>query len=206
MTNLTEEEKKEIDTIKEDTSLATNNSSLGIKGLEDVPASVMPLPFVRLVQSVSRDIELATGKDAEAGSYFFNGIKESVNELRFALLRATHGEMSYKRGDEVITGWRVALLGVRLENLEPFLMSVSATSINNFGALVSQLKAKKVKKSYEYEITATSEKQENKKGKYFVAKFNLGEKIDDKTLIELDKLYDQYKSTLDRKETEEELF
>lgn len=199
MKPLTEEEIKDIPEIVEQEVTLATSTDLGIIGLEDIPVSMLPVPFVRLIQPSSRDTEIASGQEAVPGSYFFNDTKETTTDLKFALLKAKHGEMTFKRDEQITTSLRVAILGVRLDNFKPFTMTLSVMSFNNFGAMVSQLKAKGVKASYEYAITATSEKQENKKGKYYVAKFSLGDKLDEETITKLQQLSIQYESSLDRK-------
>lgn len=170
---------------KEDTGLQVLGG-FGIEGLEDVPVSILPVPFLRLVQPSSKNIELVGGKEASTGSYFYNDTKEEVQDLRFVLLRAKIGKTSYEIDGEVRESTKLNMLGFDLDRNKVFILTLSVMSISNFGKLVANMKQKEVGKTWEYEIKATSIKTENKKGKFWIAEFELGGKVDAKTIKEMD--------------------
>jgi hypothetical protein len=178
---------------------------IGIEGLEDIPASIMPIPYVRLVQPSSKKIEIGNGKEAESGSYYFNDTQEAFPVLEFAILKAKYGETAFKRDNEIIKGSRIAILAVTLTDFRPFILTLSVMSFTNFGQLVSKLKVKGISKIWEYKIQASSDKQENDKGKYYVAKFEIKDKLDDETISKLEEKLSLYGGSLDRNQNDEEI-
>jgi hypothetical protein len=193
-TDITE---KEVDEIFQETK-PTELVGIGIQGLENIPASVIPIPYVRLVQPSSTKTETNDGKEAMAGTYLFNDTQEAVETLEFAILKAKYGEVEYKRDEELIKSTRIAILGATLTDFRPFILTLSVMSFTNFGQLVSKLKVAGAKKVWEYKIIATSEKNENKKGKYYTAKFELGKKLDPEAIASLEEKYSTYASSFDR--------
>ena len=85
-------------------------------------------------------------------------------------------------------------------HLLDLLLSLSPTSFSNFGQLIARLKEKKAINSWNYKVIATSEKQENDKGKYYVAKFQLLEELPKEKQDELTILSQKYTPVLDKKE------
>lgn len=200
---MNEEEKKDIDNIKESGLMIPN--SLGIEGLEDVPTSIMPIPFLRLVQPTSQKVTTAKGKDAEGGSFYFNDIQTSVESIEFALIKAKYGMQTFERDGEMQESVKLAILGQTLDSNKLFVITLSVMSFTNFGSLVAKMKEAGITKTWEHKITMFSEKQENDKGKYFTAKFELGEKLTDEQIAELEGKYHQYGMVLDRKAPEQEV-
>ena len=187
---------------KEETAL-TNRSELSIAGLEDLPSSIIPVPFVRLVQPTSTNIEISPGKEAQAGEFLFDDTKTTTQELKFTLLRAKSGTLQFERNNEVVSVQKIALLGITLDNEKLFILNLSPTSFSNFGRLVAQMKEKKVECSWKYSILATSEKQENEKGKYYVVKFFLSDELPEEKVHQFEVLAKEYRIVLDRKQPTE---
>ena len=182
---------------RNENELATTGG-LGIEGLEDVPVSVLPVPFLRLVQPSSRKIDLANGKEAGVGNYYYNDTQTELESLKFALLKAKVGKSEYEVDGEMRISTKLNILGFDLERKKVFILTLSVMSISNFGSLVANFKQKEANKTWEYEVVATSSKRENKKGKFYVAEFQLGEKIDPKVLEDLENNAKAYGSALNR--------
>ena len=184
-----------------DTSLTTPNS-LHIQGLEGLPTSIIPVPYVRLVQPSSKNTEISDGVEAKPGNFLFNDTKQEVESLSFVLLRAKHGQVQFERDGELVTTSKIAILGVT-DNRKLFILSLSPTSFSNFGQLIAQLKEKDITASWLYEILATSEKKENEKGKFYVVKFGIKNKLEETELAEMEELAKNYTSVPERRESEE---
>lgn len=186
------------------TQLAPVVPGIDIQGLEDVPVSIIPIPWVRLVQPTSKDTANSDGKDADSGSYLYKDTKEEVKELRFALIKAKITVVDFGKDGEQDLKKRLNVLGYDLDRERLFILPLSVMSFSNFGSLIAQFKQAKVKNSWEYEVSTISTKEENDKGKYYVANFRLGKKLDSKLIIELEKQYQGYGIALDRNLAEED--
>lgn len=214
-----ETEMNEIHKSDIDQSLATTNDQqlMGgvpfagindIEGLEEVSAKTIPLPFCRLVQPTSTKIELVNGKDAEAGTFFFNDTQTFESELMICILKAKHTEMVFERDGQPTPVKKLGILAVDMNNMQRvFVLSLSVMSFMNFGSLIAKVRADQQSKTTlkearakirDYVIRVTSEKQENEKGKYYVAKFELVEKIAEAHMKQIEELYNQYIASLDR--------
>lgn len=205
-----------LSTGMENRAIASPNAFKGvsIEGLESVPASMEAVPFVRLVQPTSQKTQMANGKEALVGSFLFNDTQEAYNELEFVLLRAKHEfiKVDKKTGQfvtdefegETLLKPRVSILGIVVDLEKLFILSLSATSFSSFGKLIAKLKAINADKSYRFLISATSEKQENNKGKYYIVNFKLGQELDTETLMEMEKKALEYGVVLDRQFIPEE--
>ena len=166
-----------IDKKEVDASLRPSNN-LGVNGLEFVPTSAVALPVVKLVQPTSRDIELPDGTDAPVGQFLFTSLGEAQPELHMALISAHVGDHTFTDDDgQEITKTQVSLIAIERTRKELFLSRFSATSLPAFGKLMSQIKAAKCENAWDREIVVSSEKRESKRGKYWVAKFALGEPV-----------------------------
>jgi len=199
---LTQEEIKDLDKIKE--SELTIGTAFDIKGLEDIPISMMPVPWVRLVQPTSQKVDMADGKDASVGSFYFSDTKTSVDKLDFIMLRAKIGSISFERDGKMQDVSKLAILGMILDNKKIFVLSLPVTSFGSFSVLIALMKEQNLEKTWEYVISLTSEKRENDRGKFYVAKFNLGQKVEPDLIAELEEKYHQYGSVLDRKDPNSE--
>ncbi len=197
------EDIKTLDTVKESDLMIPDG--LGIEGLEDVPASIMPIPFLRLVQPTSQKVTTAKGKDAEPGTFYFNDTQTSYESVEFALVKAKHGMQTFERDGELQESVKLAILGQTLDIDKLFVITLSVMSFSNFGSLVAKMKEAGITKTWEHKITMFSEKQENDKGKYFTAKFELGEKLTADQIEVLQGKYNQYGAVLDRKTPEQEV-
>lgn len=190
-------------------ALATPIKSVGIAGMEEIPTSLMAIPYCRLIQPTSKKTETTEGHDAVPGNFLFNDTQREVGELSFVLLRAKH---EHKRVDETgefvddsYTGpttskQQVSILGITTDETEKlFILSLSITSFSGFGRLIAKFKELHVDKTWRFKLKATSEKQENKKGKYFVVKFQIEQELEGEALQHMEEKALEYGLALDRK-------
>jgi hypothetical protein len=184
-------------------------TGLSIEGLQDVPVNIIPVPFVRVVQGQSKKIVLATpikdaaGNDvteAPEGTFYFNDIQECFRQLSFVMLRAKQQIVEFERDGEKKPTRQMLILGITTDTKKLFILALSVMSFSNFGRLMARFKEKKVSRAWEYEIIATSEKQENDKGKFWVQNFKIGEKLNNDQLDEMEQVYSEYGGALERQE------
>jgi len=190
------------------TEIALPQRGVDIVGLQDVPTSIIPIPFYKLVQPGSTGVTLNNGKEAEVGTIFMRDSKMAVASLEFYLLRAKRQVSNMTRDDGSIARVvRIGVLGVTKDEYSPFIMSVPVSSFSSFGSMVKQLQDKKVVNSWEYSITATTEKIETQKMvqgspkmvKFYVFNFAVSkDKIDKKVVAALEETYRKLGGSLDR--------
>lgn len=189
-------------------ALTTPIKSVGIAGMEEIPTSLMAIPYCRLIQPTSKKTETTEGRDAVPGNFLFNDTQREVGELSFVLLRAKH---EVKRADldgnyvdasyegVTVPKQQVSILGITTDETEKlFILSLSLTSFSGFGRLIAKFKELHVDKTWRFRLKATSEKQENKKGKYFVAKFQIEEELEGEALQHMEEKALEYGLALDR--------
>src|SRR5581483_10112539 len=175
-----------------DTAIATIGHGIAIQGLEGVPASILPIPFVKLVQGTSKKIELEDGKDAPVGSFYFTDLQKDFE-------REVNGVMT------MVPTKQLLLLGIALDRQKLFILTLSVMSFSNFGRLISKFKDVKVSATWEYEIKATAEKMENKKGKFQIANFQIGRKLTEEEIGQMAQTYAEYGGVLEREDIQQEV-
>lgn len=216
-------EQKDIDEIMDKTNIQKEHSlttemrptsslvghvpGIAIEGLEDVPMNMVALPYLRLVQPTSKKVQMESGKDAPTGSFLFNDTQESFEELDFILLRAKKED---RRVDEkgmwvnddyegkTFLKPRLVILGITLNQDKLFILGLSSTSFSSFGRLLAKLKGLEVRRSWQFAIKMTSEMQENDKGKYAIANFQLQKELTENQLEFYTKTALEYGVILDR--------
>lgn len=188
-----------------DTALSTpvHAPGLGIQGLEDEDVSILPIPFVRLVQGQSKDVTMKDGKEAPEGSFFFDDTKEAVTELTFCILKSKvvvteMDDISNKGQKKMVTQRKV--LGMTMDTKKLFILTLSIASFAKYGRLVAEMKQNKVTAVWDRIITATTEKTENDKGKFYVVNFTLGEALNEEDRVEMGLAFEQYKRVFETKE------
>ena len=164
---------------------ATPIHGLGIAGLEEEDASILPVPFVRVVQGQSKDVLTKSGEEAIEGSFFFNDTKEAFPSLVFVILKSKVVVTEFERDDKIIPTKQRKILGMTIDTKKLFILSLAISSFSNYGRLIAEMKQKKVLAVWDYMVTATTRKTENDKGKFYVIEFALGEAINDQDKQEM---------------------
>lgn len=203
-----QEEKAMTPKVEGSKEMTLPQKGVDIVGLQDVPTSIIPIPFYKLVQPGSTGVTLNNGQEAEPGTIFMRDSRMAVKALEFYLLRAKRQVSNMPRDDGSINRVvRIGVLGVTKDEYSPFIMSVPVSSFSSFGSMIKQLQDKKAKKAWEYFITATTEKIETQKMvqgspkmvKFHVFNFAVNEhKIDKKDVVALEKVYRKLGGSLDR--------
>lgn len=190
-------------------SVAVRGGGINIEGLQDVPASVIPVPFVRLVQGQSKKIDLEDGKEAPEGTFYFNDIKQCFAKLSFIMLRAKHQIVEFEREENGRTVKKptkqILILGITTDTKKLFILALSVMSFSNFGRLVNMFKTAQISRTWEYEIIASAAKEENDKGKFWTQDYKLGEKLSSEQIDEMAEVYGEYGGVLDRDYTQEDM-
>lgn len=196
------------------TELVVPQKNVDIVGLNEVPTSIIPIPFYKLVQPGSTNVTLNDGQEAASGSIFLRDSGMAIDSLEFYLLRAKRQVQDMTRDDGTIDRvTRIGMLGMTKGEFLPFLMSVPISSFPNFGRMIKQLQERKTKKAWEYSIVATTEKVETKKVikgrlqqvKFWIFNFAVSEKkVDKKVVAVLEQAFKEFGGALDREIREEE--
>jgi len=206
-------EEHTLSTVENNTALAKPFKGVAIEGMEDVPASFEAVPFLRLIQPSSKKTQMADGKEAPFGSFLFNDIQEAFESIDFVLLRAKH---QFKKVDEngnfvddTYVGKtrekpQVTILGITTDTDKLFILSLSSTSFSSFGKLIAKFKSLHIDKIWRIGLKMTSEKTENKKGKFAVVNFTMGEELTGEQLKTTERIAQEYGVVLDREITPEE--
>lgn len=182
--------------------------NMPVAGLEDVPLSMLPIPFYKLVQPGSTKVTMSNGKDAEAGNFFMGDTKDQTSELVFALLRAKR-QVRPGDGNRMIPS--MGVLAFNMIRQSPFILGLSTSSFAAFGTLMAQIKERKMKTAWEYPVKATTYKVEEQKMtekglqmvKYYKVSFELlDEKVNETDFQMLTQMYEENATKLDRQNEE----
>lgn len=181
--------------------LVVATGGVDIAGLESIPMGMIALPYCRLVQPTTQHIVMKDGKEAPQGSFFMSDTSDAYEDLDFVLLRAKVSMRTFIDDKGVSKSvQQLSILGLTIDEDKLFILTLAPTSFYGFGQLLAQLKAARIQKSWQFVLNATSEKTENAKGKYYKAKFSIGEEIVGKKLIEIEEKALTYGLALDREQ------
>lgn len=175
-------------------------TGLGIRGLEDEDPSILPIPFVRVVQGQSKDTKMKDGKDAPEGHFFFNDTREAVETLTFCLLKSKVIVVNFERDGEIKPTTQRKILGVTMDTKKVFMLTISIGSFANYGRLVAEMKTNKITDAWSHMITAKTVKTENEKGKFYTVEFTLGEELTKEDKEEMGLSFEQFKNIFEKKE------
>lgn len=174
----------------------------GIKGLKDIPVSIIPIPFYTLVQPESSKAFLPSGQRAENGTFLMTDIRHVARKLDFLILRA-------KRQVRFIDGKQTVSLNVLAYDLfrsKTFILSVPVTSFSEFGRFFDELQDLGAKSVWEYPIEATTKEvvdiKDTDEGKkevtwYIIQLKIAGPKTDRQLMRTASKLYLDFGKKLD---------
>lgn len=188
-------------------SLAAQVPGIPIGGFQELPLSMLALPYVVIVQGLT-DVYLTDGKTpAPKGQWYFNDVRTTQEEIHFISLRAkvVVKEVLNDKTGLMEKRQKLYALCANMEDMELFIMVLPVTSFTAWGRMMAQMKKNGVKDSFEYSLLGKVVKAVNKRGhKYFVGDFILEEKLSEETMKEMKSKYGQYGGVLDRSEVVEE--
>lgn len=187
--------------------------TFNINGLHDVPRSIIPVPYYKLVQPNSTKITLPDGKPAPHGVFLMQDVRKTVDKLEFLIIRAKR-QTREQRNDlgEIEKVVSLNVLGLNMANNRPFILSVPLTSFSAFGKIFKELEEAEASNAWDYVVSATTlEKNQEKKTvsglkqvSYWVVELEILGKAN-KELNELAKdFYTDFAAKLDRNEEDDD--
>lgn len=181
--------------------LAKPQATIGIPGLENIPMSILPIPFVKLVHGTSRNVFLKDGKKANPGTFYHTDTKEVEDEINFALIQSKFQKRmveNQKTGKMELKEF-LNILGYDLVSKDLFIISLSALSAwRTFGMLMAQVRKAKLTASWEFYTTLKAVVVTSNGNEFQAPEFQLGERIASEDMQKAEKAYQEYGSVLDK--------
>lgn len=187
-------------------SIALRNAGVPIEGMQDLPASMMALPYVKLVQRMTTKAKLTDGEDAKVGTYYFTDTQESVSELELIILRTKVVERDFidDKGESKHSTQLFSLC-IRGDMEKMFILILPVTSFTPFGRLIAKFKEMKLQSAWEHMVKATTEDAQNKRGQaYKIANLQIGRKLTPDEVDKMAELYGEYGGVLERRDIVED--
>lgn len=127
-----------------------------LKGLEDIPRSIIPVTFYKFVQPHTEKAYLPNGQRASNGNFLMSDVRESVSELNIVILRAkraTRIQYTNNIPEKVVS---LKILGINVARQKPFILSVPITSFGSLGQVFEELESRGATNAWDYGVTLTS--------------------------------------------------
>lgn len=202
--------------VEHSTDKLTNvhSRNFNLTGLEDLPRSIIPVPYYTFVQPSSNKVILPDGKRAPNGKFLMKDIRQVADELKFIILRAKR-QVRQQKNDAGIVEDVVSLqiLGFNLDRKRPFILGVPVTSFSALGKIFDQLEERQATAVWDYVVyvsgvEVTKPKKisgQVKEVNYWVIDAELGEALADEEKKIAEELYQDFGQKLDRDEDEDDL-
>lgn len=195
-------------TVDKPRSLARPINTVPVGGFHELPASMLALPYVVIVQN-GTNVFLADGKTpAPKGKFYLTDTQEVRDELNFVTLRALVKETMEEdiKTHELKKKTKLQALCGDLENaFDLYILQFPVTSFTNWGRMMSQIMKRKYANSYEIAVNAFIKSATNKSGQqFYVADFRLTDEIADGDLTTLRTKLESYGGALDKRDFSEE--
>lgn len=189
--------------------------TFSLTGLEDVPRSIIPVPYYKFVHPQTEKAYLPDGTRAANGSFLMPDIRKAVTELRIVILRAKRATRTQQQEDGKIEKVvSLQILGINLERQRPFILSVPVTSFATFGAIFEELETRGAENAWDYPVYITSSEVDKPKdtatGFRNVTYWVVDAHLEPNQISEEDKqiaadAYADFAEKLDREESEDDL-
>lgn len=193
----------------------TKARTFSLKGLEDVPRSIIPIPFYKFVHPNTEKATLPNGERADNGSFLMPDIRQAVTELRIVILRAKRAVRVQKQENgQIEKVVSLQILGINLERQKPFILSVPVTSFGAFGKVFEELEERKAENAWDYPVYISSSEVDKPKetalGLRNVRYWVVDAQLEPTPLSEADKeialeAYQDFAPKIDREEKEDDL-
>ena len=183
--------------------------TFNLAGLEDIARSIIPVPYYKFVQPSTEKAFLPDGTRAEDGSFLMPDVREAAKELMVVILRAKRATRM-QNGEKVVS---LKILGINLERMRPFILSVPVTSFSALGKVFEEMELAGAVSVWDYPIHLASEEVnrnvETDQGirpvTYNIVKADLVPvRLDDKGRQIAKETYQDFAEKLDREEDDEE--
>jgi|GEM_PF-6265404 len=183
---------------KESSELVKSDGGLGIKGIEGFNRMDLPVPFLKLVHPLSDNVELASGKRADNGTWFNTSKREAKAEMKIVMFYAKKEQMTDIRNPEVLnTGVRI--MAVDVDDLEsPFVFSLVKGGYWTYKTLLGAMSTWKLKNLWDNIVVLGSKTAQNKKGdKFLVPTMSLSDPLNAKQKEVVSKLAESFDARMD---------
>jgi hypothetical protein len=184
---------------KEETQVVV--SGLGIEGVDGFNRADLPVPFLKLVHPLSKNIELASGEKAKDGWWFHTGKRIAMENPEIVIFGAKKSQIPDPRHPEIINDG-VRILAVEKSDLDsPFAMSLVKGGYWAYKSILGAMNSWKVKHIWDRSIILGSKTAQNKnKDEFLVPTMALTEELDDKSKAIVAKLVEQFSDKIDIEE------
>lgn len=178
--------------------------SVGVAGFDELPTSIIPLGYYRLVHPNSKGVTLADETRAEAGTYYTD-IGEAVDSVRIAILRTKMGSKVVKNNGVEKIEPIIKMLAIDTKTLSPFLINFPKGCFSSIGRLMLEFKKKGIAQSYRYPVVLASEFIEGREFNYWTSTFSLEAKPFDQEEMEImATAFAEYAGVLDKANFDDE--
>jgi len=178
--------------------------SIGVSGFDELPTSIIPLGYYRLVQQNSKGVMLGDDTRAEAGS-FYTDIGEEVKSIRVAILRTKMGKHTVKKDRMDVEEAIIKVLAIDTTTLTPFLMNITKGGFSAVGRLMMEFKKKGITSSYRFPVVISSEFVQTKDYDYYTPAFQIeANKFDEEEMEIMATAFAEYAGVLDKANFEDD--
>lgn len=164
----------EIVKVNHSSEVATPMAFGKVMGFEDLPGSIIRIPYYRMVHPNSRGTELEDGTRASAGQ-FITDMGEAVDNIRAAIIRTKTDKINQevKENGVYVTKIKpiIRILAVDTKTLTPFQLNITKGSFYNMGDLVMWFNKKGCRNSFEYPVIISGDYVESGDNPYWAVKF-----------------------------------
>lgn len=194
----------EVVRVEHHNEMVPMNHSIGVSGFDELPTSIIPIGYYRLVQSGSKGVMLESGLKAEPGK-IYTDIGEDVDNVRIAILRTKMGKHKVKKEGREIEESIIQLLAIDTKTLTPFKMNITKGGFSNIGRLMMEFKKKGITKSYLYPVLLTSDFIQTKDYEYYAPAFSIeSEKFDTEEMEIMAQAFVEYAGSLDKENIDDD--
>lgn len=189
--------------------------TFSLTGLEEVPRSIIPVPFYKFVHPQTEKATLPNGQRAENGSFLMPDVRQAVKELSIIILRAKRSvRVQQQEGGRIEQVVSLQILGINIERKKPFILSVPITSFSAFGKVFEELENRGAKNAWDYPVHISSSEVEKPKETaqglrsvtYWVVEAVLDQnKLNEENSMIAEQAYIDFAPKLDRAENEDDL-
>lgn len=188
-----------------------NNASVGTENLSAV------LPQLKVTESNSKNVD-ENGNRTKAGTFYYSPTKQSFEELRVSIMTISRGFYAMDNGETPKPKFTQLVGGMLLDSMQPFVMFVSGTRLQNMWNFGKEIKPYTRNKQmpvpmFGFEVNLTLKETETNFGINHVVVYSLARKEDQIQVIadedavnmirgNVDSLEDMFESFIDQKEVD----
>lgn len=189
----TQAENPETAITKVDDAYFEKNRNLGLLG---IGGDDLLTPILKVIQPTSKDRDV-NGAPYRPGLLYYKASNEVFETLDVVMLAVTKGVgQSYDKQSEQS---QFVFMGIVLNTLAPFKWYAQGSQYYEARKFLTAIRMTK-KPMYTQQVHITIEKQQNDKGEWFIAKFNIAGTIEDSKIPQFEKLVSTYMGALEQEQ------